>query len=103
MVAASRTGIAQAVGQQVGRTHLVHELLVDDPAAAIVEIFGLQQKPVGGRRRIRRFAPADKDAAQDSKQKERNMAFHGFFPRGDSEWPCMISVVYTVLGDDFQT
>ena len=35
--------VAQAVGQQVGRSHLVHELLVDDPAAAIVEGFGLQQ------------------------------------------------------------
>ena len=40
--------IAQPVGQQVRRAHLVHELLVDDPAAAVAEALGLHQQAVGG-------------------------------------------------------
>ena len=38
---------AQPVGQQIGRAHLVHELRVDDPAAALREAFGLDQHVVG--------------------------------------------------------
>ncbi len=83
--------IAQAVGQQIGRTHLVHELLVDDPAAAIVEVFRLQQKPISGRHRIGDSSWAEEDAAEGRNQKERSIAFHGFSPKASitrSEFAC---------------
>ena len=41
---------AQAVGEQVGRAHDVHELLVDDPAARFVERLGLDEHEVIGHR-----------------------------------------------------
>ena len=34
-----RDGLAQAVGQQIGRPHLVHELLVHHPSSAVLEGF----------------------------------------------------------------
>ena len=37
-------GTAQAVRQQIGRTHPVHELLVDDPAPFPSERLGLDQQ-----------------------------------------------------------
>ena len=50
---------AQAVGQQVGRAHLVHELRIDDPAAALRETLGLDQDKITfDRRRLGRVQPS---------------------------------------------
>ncbi len=41
-------GDAEAMGEEVGRAHLVHGLLVEVPAAEVGELFGLEEKGVGG-------------------------------------------------------
>ena len=48
----------QAVSQQVGRTHPVHELLVDDPTALLSERLGFEQHFSG-------TSPGQRAKAQD--------------------------------------
>ena len=53
-------GPAKTVGEQVGRSHLVHRLLIDHPAAEIVEALGLQKHELV-RSRGGRAAPAGEE------------------------------------------
>ena len=53
---------AQTVGEHVGRPHLVHRLLIDDPAAEIREALGLQKDE---------FCVLESSVAAGCKQRER--------------------------------
>ncbi|MDR2674033.1 MAG: hypothetical protein LBC18_03980 [Opitutaceae bacterium] len=39
-----RHGMAEPVRHQIGRAHQIHELLVNHPAALVLETLGLDQK-----------------------------------------------------------
>ena len=71
-------GTSHAVSQQVRRPHQVHKLLVDDPTAFAVEVFGLDEQITG------RSSTHGKERRQC-----KEFDFHGL--GGNINWGCKIS------------